>query len=108
MPSSEPFPHGQIFGVEDGASWFGQFAFRHDKWFFSFVDENDEPTEIYGVGDTPLEAFERLVFAWTFRNGGVESSVLRHHMTELREHFNSDGSMNPMKFGNLSGEMLIR
>lgn len=95
---TEPFPHGEIFGGNDTADWYGQFAFRHDRWFFSFLDENEQPTTMYGVGDTPKEAFERLVFEWTFRNGGVESANLRAILPLLRTYFNEDGSMKKEMF----------
>ena len=102
---NEPWPHGEIFGGEDTAKWYGQFAIRHGKWFFSFLDENDEPTEMYGVGDTPREAFERLVFEWTFRNGGVESNNLRRILPGMREYFREDGFMDAQRYYNLASEI---
>lgn len=96
----EPFPHGLIFGGNHTADWYGQFAFRHDQWFFSFLDEEDNPTDLYGQGYTPKEAFERLVFAWTFANGGVESQNLKTILPDLRWYFTDDGQIDEIKYRN--------
>ena len=98
---NEPWLHGKIFGGTGTSDWYGQFAIRNGVWFFSFLDEEDNPTELYGAGSTPKEAFERLVFSWTFHNGGVESANLRSLLPDLRSYFREDGDIDHQFYKNM-------
>lgn len=83
------WPWGQIFGFTwhprgRRTDWFGRFKKDAGKWFMTFLDDSDGDTELFGVGDTPREAFESLVSRWRILNGGVDSTELHQHLESMR------------------------
>ncbi len=71
--------------------WDGQFILHEGKWHCQFIGEDDRPTELVAVADSPREAFEGLVSRWTLANGGVESPLLRHILPSIRAELDAHG-----------------
>lgn len=95
-----PFPHGEtIGGFADEQTptglvrkyWDGQFILHEGKWHCQFIGEDDQPTGLIGVADTPREAFDQLVERWTITNGGVESPFLRSILPTMRAELDAAG-----------------
>lgn len=90
LEETVPFPYGAIFGFtyhphgKPEVDWYGRFKLDAGKWFMTFLDGSDGDSELFGVGDTPREAFESLVSRWTLLNGGVQSPALHQHLELMR------------------------
>lgn len=88
--------HDQSFGGAVGEeSWEGKFLFLPGsaKWSFTILDKYDRLVpDLSGVGDTPKEAFEKLVERWFFLELGG-SEMLSQILPKLRQFFNEDGGV---------------
>lgn len=72
--------------------WYGLFQFEKPLWKCYFTDEEEAPyLSLFGAGETPRKAFEQLVSAWTFANGGVESPYLKAMLGSMRSEMDAYG-----------------
>ena len=80
------FPDGEIFGVDryvyDSPSglvagmWNCKFEeLSTGQWRCVYVDQTDEETELFSVGDSAREAFEMLVNKFVVLNGGYTPTL---------------------------------
>ena len=101
MSNEPPFPHGQYFGVERyhyatptglvNGIFMGRFELMDDgRWKYQYVDEKDEDTVLFGVGDTAREAFEKLITMFRITNGGL-TPVLLARLDMLRGLLDEQG-----------------
>lgn len=73
--------------------WYGFFDRIDDgRWSFEYLAGKDGmKTGLYGVGDTPREAFESLVSRWTMTNGGLPSKAMQVIIPDLRAELERKG-----------------
>jgi hypothetical protein len=95
-----PFPHGEVIGgfldIETPTGlrrvlWDAQLLLHEGRWWAVLLDELDQHTELRASGDTPREAFERLVRYWTIANGGEESPAMRQMLPAMRAELDAAG-----------------
>lgn len=108
--TNAPFPHGETFGGEavlrtergDLALhvFYCKFELDSGKWKAAFLAEGELPTDIFGAGDTPRDAFEQLVSRHTLLNGGVATPLLQRILPSLRTYFYPDGYLARHPVGN--------